>query len=65
MSLEAGSDIDMESDVNFLPQLVRDGRVDEAKVDSCSQSLRMKHELGLFEDPTDMMLNAAKADFGG
>ena len=54
MSLEAGSDIDMESDVfvNFLPQLVRDGRVDEAKVDEAVRRvLRMKHELGLFEDP--------------
>jgi beta-glucosidase len=54
MSLEAGSDIDMESDVfvNFLPQLVRDGRVDEAKIDEAVRRvLRMKHELGLFEDP--------------
>ena len=54
MSLEAGSDIDMESDVfvNFLPQLVRDGRVDEAQVDEAVRRvLRMKHELGLFEDP--------------
>lgn len=54
MSLEAGSDIDMESDVfvNFLPQLVRDGRVDEARVDEAVRRvLRMKHELGLFDDP--------------
>ena len=54
MSLEAGSDIDMESDVfvNFLPQLVRDDRVDEAKIDEAVRRvLRMKHELGLFEDP--------------
>ena len=54
MSLQAGSDIDMESDVfvNFLPQLVRNGRVDEAKIDEAVRRvLRMKHELGLFEDP--------------
>jgi len=54
MSLEVGSDIDMESDVfvNHLPQLVRDGRVDEAQVDEAVRRvLRMKHELGLFEDP--------------
>jgi len=54
MSLEAGSDIDMESDVfvNFLPQLVRDGRVDEAKIDEAVRRvLQMKFELGLFDDP--------------
>ncbi|MGB0458898.1 MAG: glycoside hydrolase family 3 N-terminal domain-containing protein [Porticoccaceae bacterium] len=54
MSLEAGSDIDMESDVfvNFLPQLVRDGRVDEAKIDEAVRRvLKMKFELGLFDDP--------------
>jgi beta-glucosidase len=54
MSLEVGSDIDMEGDVfvNFLPQLVRDGRVDEAKVDEAVRRvLHMKFELGLFDDP--------------
>ena len=54
MSLEAGSDIDMESDafVNFLPQLVRDGRVDEAQIDEAVRRvLQLKFELGLFEDP--------------
>ena len=54
MSLEAGSDIDMESDVfvNFLPQLVRDGRVDEAKIDEAVRRvLQMKFELGLFDNP--------------
>jgi beta-glucosidase len=54
MSLEAGSDIDMESDVfvNFLPQLVRDGRVDEAQIDAAVRRvLRLKYDLGLFDDP--------------
>ena len=54
MSLEAGSDIDMESDVfvNFLPQLVRDGRVDEAQVDEAVRRvLRLKYDLGLFDNP--------------
>jgi len=54
MSLEAGSDIDMESDVfvSFLPQLVRDGRVDESLVDAAVRRvLHMKYELGLFDDP--------------
>ena len=54
MALEAGSDIDMESDVfvHFLPQLVRDGRVDEAQIDEAVRRvLHLKFELGLFEDP--------------
>jgi beta-glucosidase len=54
MSLEAGSDIDMESDVfvNFIPQLVQDGRIDEAQVDEAVRRvLQLKFELGLFEDP--------------
>lgn len=54
MALEAGSDIDMESDamVKYLPQLVRTGRVDEALVDEAVRRvLRLKFELGLFDDP--------------
>lgn len=54
MALEAGSDIDMESDVfvNFLPQLVRDGRVDEAQIDEAVRRvLHLKYDLGLFDDP--------------
>jgi beta-glucosidase len=54
MALEAGSDIDMESDVmvQYLPQLVRNGRVDEALVDAAVRRvLRLKFELGLFDDP--------------
>jgi beta-glucosidase len=54
MALEAGSDIDMESDVfvNFLPQLVRDGRIDEAQIDEAVRRvLHLKYDLGLFDDP--------------
>ena len=54
MALEAGSDIDMESDVfiQFLPQLVRDGRISETQLNAAvTRVLRLKHDLGLFEDP--------------
>jgi len=54
MALKAGSDIDMESDVfvQFLPQLVRDGRVEEAQLDAAVRRvLRLKYKLGLFDDP--------------
>lgn len=54
MALEAGSDIDMESDVfvKYLPELVEQGRVDEALVDAAvKRVLRLKFELGLFDDP--------------
>ena len=53
-ALKAGSDIDMESDVmvQYLPKLVREGRVDEALVDAAvKRVLRLKFELGLFDDP--------------
>ena len=52
--LEAGSDIDMESDVfvKYLPELVEQGRVDEALIDAAvKRVLRLKFELGLFDDP--------------
>ena len=54
MALEAGTDIDMESDVfvKYLPELVEQGRVDEALVDAAvKRVLRLKFELGLFDDP--------------
>jgi len=54
MALEAGSDVDMESDVfvQYLPKLVREGRVDKALLDAAVRRvLRMKFELGLFDDP--------------
>jgi beta-glucosidase len=54
MGIEAGTDIDMESDVfvKYLPVLVEQGRVDEALVDAAvKRVLRLKFELGLFDDP--------------
>lgn len=50
----AGSMIDMESraTVNFLPELVREGKVDIKLVDEAvSRLLRIKFEMGLFEKP--------------
>ncbi|MEL6539135.1 MAG: glycoside hydrolase family 3 N-terminal domain-containing protein, partial [Bacteroidota bacterium] len=50
----AGNDMDMESRtyVNHLVQLVEDGKVEEALVDDAVRRiLRVKFELGLFDDP--------------
>lgn len=50
----AGADMDMESYayVNELVQLVQDGKVDEALLDDAVRRiLRVKFELGLFDDP--------------
>lgn len=54
LSVNAGSDMDMESYayVNELAALVNSGKVDEALInDAASRILRVKFELGLFEDP--------------
>ncbi|GAA4238302.1 beta-glucosidase BglX [Postechiella marina] len=54
LSVNAGSDMDMESYayVNELAALVTSGKVDEALInDAASRILRVKFELGLFEDP--------------
>lgn len=50
----AGADMDMESYayVNELAGLVKEGRVDESLIDDAvKRILRVKYELGLFEDP--------------
>lgn len=50
----AGSDMDMESDayINHLVQLVEEGSVPEATVDDAVRRiLKVKFELGLFDDP--------------
>ena len=54
LAVKAGSDMDMESSayVKELAQLVKEGKVDEALVDDAARRiLRVKFELGLFEDP--------------
>jgi beta-glucosidase len=54
LSVEAGSDMDMESAayVEHLKSLVESGEVEESLVDDAVRRiLRVKHRLGLFDDP--------------
>lgn len=54
LAITAGTDIDMEGQVymNYLEEMVQSGEVDEALVDEAVRRiLRMKFELGLFDDP--------------
>ncbi len=53
-AITAGCNMDMESSayVEFLPQLVKEGKVPEAMVDDAVRRiLKKKFELGLFDDP--------------
>ncbi len=54
LAANAGSDMDMESYlyVNYLEELIADGNVDEDLIDDAvKRILKVKFELGLFEDP--------------
>ncbi|GAF04199.1 beta-glucosidase BglX [Saccharicrinis fermentans] len=54
LAANSGSDMDMESSayVDYLVELVKEGKVKEAVVDEAAgRILRLKYELGLFEDP--------------
>jgi beta-glucosidase len=54
LALHAGVDVDMVSRIylDFLPDLVRQGRVPQSELDEAVRRvLRMKYELGLFADP--------------
>ena len=54
LAVNAGSDMDMESYnyLNHLKSLVESGQVDEALItDAARRILRVKFELGLFDDP--------------
>jgi beta-glucosidase len=54
LALNAGSDMDMESYVyvKYIEELVAEGKVDISKIDDAvKRILRVKFELGLFEDP--------------
>ncbi len=54
LAIKAGSDMDMEgySYITYLKELVEEGRVDEALIDDAVRRvLRIKFELGLFDDP--------------
>ena len=53
-AIEAGIDADMRSDIygDWLPRLVREGKVAEKLVDAaCVKCLTLKFRLGLFDDP--------------
>ena len=53
-ALHAGVDIDLHSGsfLNYLPQMIRDGRVPTAEVDAAVRRvLSAKYRLGLFDDP--------------
>ena len=53
-AIEAGIDADMRSDIygDWLPRLVREGKVDEKLVDAaCVKCLTLKFRMGLFDDP--------------
>ncbi len=54
LAINAGSDMDMESMayIEHLVTLVKEGKVKEATInDACSRILKVKFELGLFENP--------------
>lgn len=54
IAVNAGSDMDMESNayVNELSKLIKEGKVNETLIDdSVRRILRVKFELGLFDDP--------------
>ena len=54
IAINAGSDMDMESDVyiTFLSDLVKNGKVKEALIDDAvKRILKVKFELGLFDNP--------------
>lgn len=53
-AINAGSDMDMESYiyVTYLEELIREGKVDVALIDDAvKRVLKVKYELGLFDDP--------------
>jgi beta-glucosidase len=53
IAINAGSDMDMESSayVDHLVALVKEGKVKESLVDAARRILKVKFELGLFDDP--------------
>ena len=54
LAFNAGVDIDLASGIymQYLPQLVAEGRIAESAIDSaCLRVLRAKERLGLFKDP--------------
>ena len=63
LALNGGSDMDMESYIYFeeLEGLLKEKKVTLAQIDDAVKSiLRVKFELGLFEDPTNIAMHNAK-----
>jgi len=68
LAANAGSDMDMESYlyVNELAQLVKDGKVKKSVVDDAARRiLRVKFELGLFDDPYKYLDEAREKEITG
>lgn len=52
--INARMEMDMQGNIytDYLPELLREGKVSEAQIDECVRSvLRIKYRLGLFENP--------------
>lgn len=68
IAANAGSDMDMESYlyVNELAKLVKDGKVKESVIDDAARRiLRVKFELGLFDDPYKYLDEAREKEVTG
>ncbi|MBQ8555356.1 MAG: glycoside hydrolase family 3 C-terminal domain-containing protein [Clostridia bacterium] len=68
LCLEAGLDMDMMSfaHLNCLADLVREGKVDEKKLDeACLHVLALKNSLGLFDNPVKNDSNAYQQEICG
>lgn len=68
LAANAGSDMDMESYlyVNELAKLVKEGKVKEAVIeDAARRILRVKFELGLFDDPYKYLDEAREKEITG
>ncbi|WP_452222696.1 beta-glucosidase BglX [Lacinutrix chionoecetis] len=68
MAANAGSDMDMESYlyVNELAKLVRDGKVEQSVIDDAARRiLKVKFELGLFDDPYKYLDDAREKEITG
>ncbi len=67
-AIVAGSDVDMQGAayIDYLEALVKEGRVDEAWIDEAARRvLKLKFDLGLFEDPFKYHQPAAEKKWVG
>ncbi len=68
LAVKAGSDMDMESYlyVNELAKLIKEGKVNEELIeDAARRILKVKFELGLFDDPYKYLDEAREAEVTG